>query len=943
MSTTPTDQTIQTHRVATSEDTHSSIQHIVNAQKRSSSSAEDTFSLEPDADNTHTNTRPQLSHSIDASSQLSQMDDDQGTLAETTHSTATSNLFGEDTHSKSLELNDTAAFTPKHHPYTSPVPQSSALVPPPIPPQSNPEVKYVIGDELGKGGMGAVYQVEDTLLERRLAMKVLHDNLMTSADITDRFLAEARLTAQLQHPGIVPVHDMGTLPDGRVFFTMREVKGRSFQEYIQSVHQAVQHQSWQTTTEGWNLKRLIQTFRQICSTMAYAHAQGVVHCDLKPSNIMVGEFGEVLIVDWGIARRIWNPIENPDRIEGTPAYMAPEQAVGMHDLIDTRTDVYALGVILFSILCGHTPYQGYSIDQILNHLSTSHSIHTLNHLGKRPDNPDFKITPKIIDRHQSPAIPLALIEICEQAMERDRLLRYPNAGALAEAVQSWLDGTEQRTRALKVIDSAEQCLEEAVFLEKKGQQKLRETQAKLAKLPDWEAEEKKFPLWKEEEAATDMLHKAAALRAKRIQYLEAALTHKPDLIEAHEQLLLHYLEIHRTAEANGEPLKTTDAAERIGDHIDHLPINALHRKEAEQYLSGMGRLTIKTHLPVAVTTITNVHQYRRFHETNERVIGETPIQELLLPIGSYTLLLKHKTRPMIRLPVMIDRSSHTSMTPPKHNLPHIIEIPEVDTETECYVPAGWFDSGGDELAIGGLPRQTVWIDGFVIQKHPVTHSKYLQFLNHLAQNGQLSQAFEYSPRENNAPIQEDGGLYGYTETEGFHIVPDADGDLWDPMWPVFLIDHASATAYGEWASEQSGKAWMLPSELEWEKAARGVDRRSYPWGNGFEATWACMRNSIKGFSMPSSIDSFPVDTSPYGVRHMAGNLCEWTRTVYHEEGALIQDGREVARSEPENQYRVFKGGSWINFPNYLRSASRYRSKSSDRYRTIGFRLVRRVD
>ena len=115
----------------------------------------------------------------------------------------------------------------------------------------------------------------------------------------------------------------------------------------------------------------------------------------------------------------------------------------------------------------------------------------------------------MINRHQTPAIPLALIEICEQAMDRDRMLRYPNAGALAEAVQAWLDGTEQRTRALKVIDLAEQCLEEARFLEKKGQQKLKETRSKLAKLPDWETEGSFH--WKEEEAATDMRHTAALL------------------------------------------------------------------------------------------------------------------------------------------------------------------------------------------------------------------------------------------------------------------------------------------------------------------------------------------------------------------------------------------------------------------------------------------------
>ena len=160
--------------------------------------------------------------------------------------------------------------------------------------------------------------------------------------------------------------------------------------------------------------------------------------------------------------------------------MAPEQAVGMHDLIDARTDVYALGDSVYHLLWSHA-IRGYSIDQILNHLSTSHGLHTLDHLGKKPEDEESIITPKMINRHQTPAIPLALIEICEQAMDRDRMLRYPNAGALAEAVQAWLDGTEQRTRALKVIDLAEQCLEEARSLEKKGQQKLKETRSKLAK------------------------------------------------------------------------------------------------------------------------------------------------------------------------------------------------------------------------------------------------------------------------------------------------------------------------------------------------------------------------------------------------------------------------------------------------------------------------------
>ena len=110
-----------------------------------------------------------------------------------------------------------------------------------------------------------------------------------------------------------------------------------------------------------------------------------------------------------------------------------------------------------------------------------------------------------------------------------------------------------------------------------------------------------------------------------------------------------------------------------------------------------------------------------------------------------------------------------------------------------------------------------------------------------------------------------------------------------------------------------GQQWMLPSELEWEKAARGVGQTHLPVGNGFEATWACMRNSTKGSSMPSSIDSYPVDTSPYGLRHMAGNLCEWTRSVYHEDGPLVQDGREVPRSEPETRTGSSKVGPGLTF------------------------------
>jgi serine/threonine-protein kinase len=207
--------------------------------------------------------------------------------------------------------------------------------------------------ELGRGGMGTVYLAEDRELNRLVAIKVLNTPEVTD-DLRKRMVREAQIIARLEHPGIVPVHDVGTLPDGRVFYAMKFVRGSRLDEYA---------------AQNASLRDRLRKFQSACDAVAFAHAHGVIHRDLKPQNIMIGSFGEVLVLDWGVAKI--KPQMNADErrsdsdlrssaficgntsdgtIIGTQHYMSPEQARGEIDQLDERADVYSLGAVLYFLL-----------------------------------------------------------------------------------------------------------------------------------------------------------------------------------------------------------------------------------------------------------------------------------------------------------------------------------------------------------------------------------------------------------------------------------------------------------------------------------------------------------------------------------------------------------------------------------------------------------------
>ncbi len=226
---------------------------------------------------------------------------------------------------------------------------------------------YVLLDKLGAGGMGGVFRVEDTALGRQVALKVI-GIVDSSGEFSARLLREAKIIARLEHPGIVPVHDVGRLPDGRVFYTMKLVQGGRLDQHRE---------------ELGGVPERLRTFQKICDAVSFAHAHQVLHRDLKPQNIMVGRFGEVLVMDWGVAKLLnaeisaesnpppkirlpQQPLSDADTAEadtahgmvlGTPGYMAPEQARGEVEAVGPRADVYSLGAVFKFLLddCGRVP------------------------------------------------------------------------------------------------------------------------------------------------------------------------------------------------------------------------------------------------------------------------------------------------------------------------------------------------------------------------------------------------------------------------------------------------------------------------------------------------------------------------------------------------------------------------------------------------------------
>ncbi len=781
--------------------------------------------------------------------------------------------------------------------------------------------RYEVLGPLGEGGMSTVWRVEDRALHRGMALKLMRPELLRRPESRARFVEEAQLTAQLQHPGILPVHELGELPDGRAWFTMKEVYGRTLRQVLREAHDD------EEGLEKHELHRLVSDFHRACEALAYAHAMGVVHRDLKPDNIMMGDFGEVLVLDWGLARVRGRPDRSPGardtgirtdrtdsdafatrlgRVAGTPAYMPPEQAAGGFHTLTPAADVYAMGAVLFEILSGEAAFAGDGPLEVLAAVRR----------GERRPLPTGGVVPD------------DLRAICERAMHPDSERRFADGEALATAVGAWLDGERQRERALAFLHTARALAGEVEQLRGDSGRLRIEAEALLEGAPGHQLTDEKRLAWARQDMAERKEQEAGLRELMSVEALRASLAHLSSFSEAHDALADYYRARHAAAEADRDHRAATlfEAQLRMHD-----------RGQSVAYLRGTGRLSLTTDPPGAVATLYRYRcAHRRLEPERVKPLGTTPLTDVPLPMGSYLVTLEAPGREPVRYPVHLRRQERWQAGP--------VPLPPAGAlgPDEVYIPAGWFLSGGDPEAPNSLPAARVWLDGFIARVFPVTNSDFIDFLNDLAATGREAQALAHVPRAQPGRLGEQGAMiYGRDEGGRFHLQVDADGDEWKGDWPVGMVDFAGARAYADWYAARTGLPWRLPYELEWEKAARGVDGRFFPWGDFLDPSFCCIQGSQPGQLLPSSVYGFPGDVSAYGVRGVAGNVRVWCQDPWSRDGPRIRGGRFVPEPESEEtNHRALRGASFAGTSRNARCARRTATIASHRTGAVGFRLVR---
>jgi serine/threonine-protein kinase len=610
---------------------------------------------------------------------------------------------------------------------------------------------------------------------------------------------------------------------------------------------------------------------------------------------------------------------------GTPSFMPPEQAAGDPARLTARSDVYSLGSVLYNLLGGRQPYA-----DAPREIRLPVRYGPPRELGERPFN-----------NPRGPVIPAELKAICDRAMARDPDQRYASAAELAQALAAFLEGSQRRERAAEIVNSAReikatigQLRAEAGELENRAAQL-------LATIPPFAPVEQKKQAWEMQDGAKALANDADLAEIRFTQLLRGALTHA-DFPPAHALLAEHYRNLHAKAEAERNSREAARFEVLFRDHDDG---------RSAAYLKGTGAVSLCTKPEGARALLFRYEQRdRRLAPKFLADLGETPVLRQPLEMGTYLVKLSFPGRVEIGYPVFIERQQHWDGVRPGGTEPFPIYLPAAGElrKDECYVPAGWFWGGGDPLAKNSLPATRLWLDGFVMARFPVTVDEYLEFLNDLATRGRGDEAAQHVPP---LPAWEEGKTLAEQRELGVVADPSGryrlDGPPEKLRWPVTLVNWHSSAAYAEWRAA-GGLPWRLPTEMEHEKAARGVDARPFPWGDYLDPTFCAMRLSHKaGRALKALVDEYPADESPYGIRGLAGNVHAWCLDAFKMGGLTVVNDipvpPDVSKLEGVGAggvHRIVRGGSWRDAEEMCRAAFRDTPPTVYRDTTLGIRIAR---
>ena len=736
--------------------------------------------------------------------------------------------------------------------------------------------RYEVGTLLGKGANGSVWMAGDRRLGRKVALK-LHSK---GADLTPielvRFCHEAQVTGQLAHPSIVPVHDLGLLPDGRPYYTMKRIGGATLKEVLDRLKR--DDGEFEQT---WTLTHFVSVLLRVAQALAFAHDSGVVHRDVKPANIMVGDYGEVLLLDWGVARVLESPPPTAERvatwrsegdtdrtlagtIAGTPAYMAPEQARGDIEGIGPATDVYSVGVVLYEYLCKRRPFVASSVRDLLNKVVS-----------------DPIAPPSLIEGARR--VPEDFEDLVMRCIDKDPAKRFADGGELAAAMEAWLEGSQRREEAIQL--SLRGSLKSTAYIRASeaaagSERAVREREQEL---PPWASSEQRRAVWQEESRFGELRKLRDDTYDDAIALFQAALEREPQLDDARAGLASLYLRKMDEAETRGE----RGAVRFFRSQVLRYDPRILGR-----LLQGEASLDLDTDPPGAAVSLHQVRRRERVFEVGlGDELGTTPLRGVPIPPGSWVL--------------RVDRPGHLPLTAAiapgrPDQLKLRLRLPRAEDIQPGFVviPAGAAILGGDPRAVDGEDRRIADLPDFAMGEHPVTVGEFGAFLA-------------------------DGGKEaGHTCWTGPDSVPVEDR----PRLPALGIGFESAQAYARWLSDRSGRSFRLPSHDEWEKAARGADGRPFPWGPSWEPTFCNNPDAEPGEPAPRPVGSFPRDRSVYGVEDLAGGVNEW-----------------VLGAVPHRPDRGWmRGGSWNGHRQQSRLCSRLSGPRRTRGGTVGFRLVQEL-